>query len=198
MAEWEAHAATLRERFKAAEMLEGESTQLDIDRSNLKRRLQEDHQGRKAALDEAILLIAEAIANLYQDRSGRFVVEATDNGPEFKISIEGDRGGGISNMEIFCFDLALFDVVSKRFGGTGFLIHDSHLFDGVDERQIARALMLGAKTTVGQPLQYIVTMNSDIFFRLPLPDEIDLTKSVLPTRLSDETETGGLFGFRFE
>ena len=84
LAEWEANAATLRERFKAAEILEGESTQLDIDRSNLKRRLQEDHQGRKAALDEAILLIAEAIANLYQDRSGRFVVEATDNGPEFQ------------------------------------------------------------------------------------------------------------------
>jgi hypothetical protein len=89
--------------FPSAEILEGESTQLDIDR--LKRRLQEDHQARKAALDEAILSIAEAISDLYEDRSGRFVVEATDNGPEFRISIEGDRGGGISNMEIFCLDL---------------------------------------------------------------------------------------------
>ena len=148
-------------------------------------------------MDEAILLIAEAIANLYQDRFGRFMVEATENGPEFRISIEGDRGGGISNMEIFCFDLALFEVVSKRFGGPGFLIHDSHLFDGVDERQIARALMLGADVTAGKQLQYIVTMNSDIFDRLPLPDEIDRAKVVLSTRLSDETETGGLFGFRF-
>jgi uncharacterized protein YydD (DUF2326 family) len=198
LAECEATAATLRERFKAAEILEGESTQLDIDRINLKRRLQEDHQGRKPALDEAILLIADAIANLYEDRTGRFVVEATENGPEFRISIEGDRGGGISNMEIFCFDLALFEVVSKRFGGPGFLIHDSHLFDGVDERQIARALMIGADVTAGNQLQYIVTMNSDIFDRLPLSDEIDRTKVVLSTRLSDETETGGLFGFRFE
>ena len=78
------------------------------------------------------------------------------------------------------------------------MIHDSHLFDGVDERQIARALMLGAKATAGKPLQYIVTMNSDIFDRLPLPEEIDRIKLVLSTRLSDETETGGLFGFRFE
>ena len=168
------------------------------DRSNLKRRLQEDHQSRSAALDEAILNCRRTIAELYEDRSGRFVVDATDNGPEFKISIEGDRGGGIANMEIFCFDLALLKVVTKRFGGPKFVIHDSHLFDGVDERQIARALTLGARATSDNGLQYIVALNSDIFNRLPLSTEIDRDKIIIQTRLSDETETGGLFGFRFD
>ena len=42
-------------------------------------------------------------------------------------------------MEIFCFDIALQQIVTKRYGGPGFLIHDSHLFDGVDERQVAGA-----------------------------------------------------------
>ena len=130
--------------------------------------------------------------------SGRFVVDATDNGPEFKISIEGDRGGGIANMEIFCFDLALLKIVTKRFGGPEFLFHDSHLFDGVDERQIARALVLGAQATRDKGLQYIVALNSDIFNRLPLSEEIDREEIVIKTRLSDETETGGLFGFRFD
>ena len=198
LASAEAEAATLRERFKVAGILEGETTQLVIDRVNLQRRLQEDHSSRKVALDEAILLIADAIAELYEDRQGRFVVEATDNGPEFKISIEGDRGGGISNMEIFCLDLALLQIVTKRIGGPEFLIHDSHLFDGVDERQIARALLLGFRATSAGSLQYIVTMNSDIFDRLPLTNEIDRLKAVVPTRLSDETETGGLFGFWFK
>jgi uncharacterized protein YydD (DUF2326 family) len=197
LATLEASAASLRERFKAAEILEGESTQLEIDRSNLKRRLQEDHRQRKIMLDEAILIIAETIGELYGNRSGRFVVEATENGPEFHISIEGDRGGGISNMEIYCLDLTLFKVVTKRLGGPDFLIHDSHLFDGVDERQIASALFLGQRAA-GQNRQYIVTMNSDIFNRLPLAKEVDRSKVVLSTRLSDETETGGLFGFRFE
>jgi len=59
----EASAASLRERFKAAEILEGETTQLQIDRSNLKRRLQEDHQQRRALLDEMILLIAGLLLN---------------------------------------------------------------------------------------------------------------------------------------
>jgi uncharacterized protein YydD (DUF2326 family) len=166
--------------------------------SNLKRRLQEDHQSRSAVLDEAILIVAETIAELYEDRSGRFVVDATDNGPEFKISIEGDRGGGIANMEIFCFDLAVLKVTSNRFGGPEFLVHDSHLFDGVDERQIARALMLGMRAVSDTGLQYIAALNSDIFNRLPLSTEIDRDKIIIPTRLSDATETGGLFGFRFD
>lgn len=199
LANAESDAASLRERFKVAGILEGESTQLVIDRVNLQRRLQEDHSSRKAALDEAILLIADAIAELYEDRQGRFVVEATGNGPEFKISIEGDRGGGISNMEIFCLDLALLQITTRRIGGPEFLIHDSHLFDGVDKRQIARALALGANATSSGSLQYIVTMNSDIFETLPLAEEgLDAQKIVVETRLSDETETGGLFGFWFE
>lgn len=193
----DAQAATLRERFKAAEVLEGESTKLDIDRANLQRRLQEDHHIRSEALTQAILIIADAIAHLYDDRAGRLVVKATDNGPEFRLSIEGDRGGGISNIEIFCFDLALFKVVTARYGGPGFLLHDSHLFDGVDERQVAGALQLGLDVTQGKSLQYIVTMNSDIFARLPLPKTIDPQKVVLDTRLSDAGEAGGLFGFRF-
>lgn len=197
LADADAQAATLRERFKAAEVLEGESTKLEIDRANIQRRLQEDHRIRWDVLAQAILLISESISRLYDDRAGRFVVEATDNGPEFSISIEGDRGGGISNIEIFCFDLALFTIVSARLGGPGFLLHDSHLFDGVDERQIAAALQLGLEATQGKELQYIVTMNSDIFARLPLPEAIDPSRVILDTRLSDAKEDGGLLGFRF-
>ncbi|WP_334026282.1 ABC-three component system protein [Burkholderia gladioli] len=197
LADAEASAASLRGRFKAAEALEGESTGLDIDRANLKRKLQEDHHVREKVLDEAILIIAEAIGDLYDDRAGRLVVGATENGPEFRISIAGDRGGGIANMEIFCFDLTLLQLVAKRYGGPGFLIHDSHLFDGVDERQVAGALRLGKQISENLHQQYIVTMNSDIFDRLPVEKSTDLRAAVLNTRLSDKTEDGGLFGFRF-
>jgi uncharacterized protein YydD (DUF2326 family) len=58
--------------------------------------------------------------------------------------------------------------------------------------------MLGARATRDNDLQYIVAMNSDIFDRLPLSEEIEREKIVIKGRLSDETETGGLFGFRFD
>lgn len=198
LSDMEALASALGERFRAAEMLEGEKTQLEIDRSNLHRRLQQDFQERRSILDEVILVVSELISNLYDDRVGRFEIEATDRGPEFRISIEGDRGGGISNMEVFCLDMALTMLCARKQSGPGFLIHDSHLFDGVDERQIARALETGQKETKRCGFQYIVTMNSDIFDRLPLAETIDRSKAVLATRLSDRTDTGGLFGLRFE
>jgi uncharacterized protein YydD (DUF2326 family) len=40
-------------------------------------------------------------------------------------------------------------------------VHDSHLFDGVDERQVAKALQLGANAARELNFQCIVTMNSD-------------------------------------
>jgi len=41
-------------------------------------------------------------------------------------------------------------------------------------------------------------MNSDIFDRLTLPAASDKQARVLSTRLSDDGEEGGLFGFRFD
>jgi len=197
LADLESEAATLRERFKIAEIMEGQKTELDIDRGNLHKRLQQDFQERRPQLDEAIGFVTEAIADLYEDREGKFEVAATDRGPRFTISIAGDRGTGISSLEIFCLDLALFKINLARGRGPGFLLHDSHLFDGVDERQIAGAIALGSEAVSGTEHQYIVTMNSDIFDRLPLTDDIHVDEVILPTRLSD-TETGGLFGFRFD
>lgn len=198
LAEAEAEAAGLAERFKAAVALESENTQLTIDRASLKRRLQEDHQRRRGTLDQAIRLIGRTIEDLYTDRRGSFEVEATDNGPEFRISIEGDRGGGIASMEIFCLDLALFSLWSDKDRGPGFLIHDSHLFDGVDARQIAIALGLGRDVAAeASDRQYIVALNSDVFESLSAAGT-DFSGAVIKPVLSDQDETTGLFGFRFD
>jgi uncharacterized protein YydD (DUF2326 family) len=192
----EAEHAVLRERFEAAEALERSKAELKVGRIEIQRRLQADYATHRSRLDDIIVRIAELIAELYTNREGYFEVSATDNGPEFSIRIEGDRGTGIRSMEIFCMDIVLYESVRNRFGGPGFLIHDSHLFDGVDARQICAALQIGRRS-VGTGGQYIVTMNSDIYDTLPFPDDFDTTTIVLPTRLSDEKEDSGLFGFRF-
>jgi len=197
LAELESKVANLNEQFKNAKVIEGEDTQLDIDRLSLLKELQHDFSDRQDVIDAAILAVSNTIAKLYNDRDGGFKIKSTNRGPVFEVFIDGDRGEGIGNMEIFCLDLALFELNAKQNRGPGFLIHDSHLFDGVDERQIAQALALAAKTAKQEGLQYIVTMNSDIFDRLPLPKTIDKDKVVLKSRLSDESNSGGLFGFKF-
>jgi uncharacterized protein YydD (DUF2326 family) len=78
-------------------------------------------------------------------------------------------------------------------------VHDSHLFDGVDERQVARALEIGAVMAMEYEFQYIVTMNSDaVPSQEVFEKSFDLYQHVLPVRLTDATEDGGLFGVRFE
>ncbi len=85
---------------------------------------------------------------------------------------------------------------AKRKLGPRFLIHDSHLFDGMDSRQIAKALEIGAEQSKEHGFQYIVTMNSDAVPVEEFSKGFDYNRYVNPVRLSDATETGGLFGVR--
>lgn len=100
-------------------------------------------------------------------------------------------------MKLFCFDTALLRISFDLFSpGPRMLIHDSHLFDGVDSRQVARAFSYGKKIAEEISGQYIVTLNSDEFERANTESKIPLNDFVNPVRLADD-EAGGLFGIRF-
>ena len=186
---------SLRQRFGAAEQLEGTKTELDIERNRLTLRLMRDFTEQRERLSEAILAFEETSKRLYES-AGRMTVEPTTNGPVFQFPMQGSRSKGIKNMQIFCFDMMLMRLCAKRGFGPGFLVHDSHLFDGVDGRQIISAMKVGAETAEELNFQYIVTMNEDDAFKETI-DGFDLKKYVLPVVLTDAKEDGGLFGFRF-
>ena len=191
----EADVESLRQRFEAAEQLEGTKNELDIERNRLTLRLRRDFAEQKERLSEAILAFEEASTMLYES-AGSMTVEETSNGPVFKFPMQGSRSKGIKNMQIFCFDMMLMRLCAKRGIGPGFLVHDSHLFDGVDGRQVVSALKVGAETAVELGFQYIVTMNEDDAFKEKI-DGFDLKDYVLPVVLTDAKEDGGLFGLRF-
>jgi uncharacterized protein YydD (DUF2326 family) len=188
--------AKLTTQYNDALEVEGKSTASKINETTLLSRLQDDLISRKNAVSEAVLAVLEAKNALYGNREGAFEIRPTANGPRFSVSIDGDRSGGISHMEIFCFDYALFKIVSERIGGPGMLIHDSHLFDPVDSRQTATAIEIGAKLADRVQGQYIVMLNSDEFEHLPFSADFDPRPNILPVRL-DDTDRGGLFGIRF-
>ena len=98
-------------------------------------------------------------------------------------------------MQIYCFDMMLSQIASSRGLGPGFLFHDSHLFDPVDSRQVGIALQVGEVLSEQTGVQYITTFNSDK--QLEFEGEFNLSEHVLPVQLTDATETGGIFGFRF-
>ena len=191
----EAEAESLRQRFEAAEQLEGTKNELEIERNRLTLRLRRDFAEQKDRLGEAILAFEETSKHLYES-AGSMTVEETANGPVFQFPMQGSRSKGIKNMQIFCFDMMLMRLCAKRDIGPGFLVHDSHLFDGVDGRQVVSALKVGAETAATLGFQYIVTMNEDDAFKEKI-EGFELSEYLLPVVLTDAKEDGGLFGFRF-
>ncbi len=192
----EAEAEGLRQRLATAERIESTKVELEIERARLLKALQNDLHERQEVISEAILTFEE-LSNALYEKAGSLTISATPNGPTVDVRIDAQRSKGITNMQIFCFDLMLADLATRRGMGPGFLIHDSHLFDGVDERQVAKALQLGADHAAAVGYQYIVTMNSDALPRDGFRSGFDVDAFVRPTKLTDATETGGLFGLRF-
>lgn len=196
LAKEEAQREYLQRRFDAARTLEQSRRQIDQEKAALEDELQSDIDARREQERQASLLFNRFAEYLYGDaRAPHLTFQAKRSHLEIEFKLEADDSTGISNMKLFCFDLT-WAVIAHRAGrGPDFLVHDSKLYDGVDERQVARALELAAQVVREEGMQYIVTMNSD-----------DLTKAermgfeaeahIIEPRL-DDSDDGGLFGFRF-
>jgi uncharacterized protein YydD (DUF2326 family) len=193
----ESHAEAVRQKYSAAEALESGGLKLKVERALLVERLRQDYTEQEKVIEEAVLTFREISSRLYgNDQAGTLTVTPTENGPVFDVHVPGEKSKGVNNMRIFCFDMMLMLLSLRRGRSPGFLIHDSHLFDGVDERQVGKALAIGAEFAERHGFQYIVTMNTDAIPR-EVPAGFNVEDHALPIRLTDSSEDGGLFGFRF-
>lgn len=155
---------------------------------------------RKAAVD-----IFATLSQFLYDEPGELIVGQSKGvaGLSIETDIVGKKSGGKSHMQVFCFDWLLVEASLKQGKFPGFLVHDSHIFDGVDGRQIGLALELAHKKCEELGVQYIVTMNSDDLKKVDRDNdtfdpEVDFNPYdyVIEPVLTDEPG-GGLFGLRF-
>jgi uncharacterized protein YydD (DUF2326 family) len=84
---------------------------------------------------------------------------------------------------------------SQRVPSPNILIHDSTIFDGVDERQIALAIELAAKESQKLGFTYICMFNSDMIPNGEFSPEFDFNSFVKCT-LTDNDD-GNLLGINF-
>ena len=198
IAKEQAQVEVLHEKYGIAQRVERGAAELKAEEAELTLRLQQDFQEQEEVVKEAIVAFEEISKELY-GKGGTFSPTPSAKGPLFEIKMHAQDSPGIANMQVFCFDMMLMELCSRRSMGPGFLIHDSHLFDPVDKRQVASALSVGAQMAAKCSWQYIVMLNSD---QLPAaedrPVNFDLEAHIIPVRLSDKTESGGLFGIRFD
>lgn len=191
-----ANVEALRHRYDAAQALEASARQITAQRLQQQQAVATDLNERREQQAEATLLFSRFARELYGEREAYLRIEAGRENLQITPYIRSDNSRGIGNMVIFCFDLAISVLAHRHGRGPDFLVHDSHLFDGVDERQLVKAFALAAEVSREEGMQYIATINSDDLakaVRLGFDD----SPFVREPRLTDDLEDGGLFGFRF-
>jgi uncharacterized protein YydD (DUF2326 family) len=185
---------TIEAKLAAVKELEQEKAALKIGIATLEQRARANYETRLPERTKAVELFDANSQALYK-APGRLLIDIGDFGFSFGSEIDRKGSTGISNMEIFCYDLMLAERWAAKRPGSITLIHDSNLFADVDDRQVAAALELAAEKAAQMNFQYICTFNSD---KLPQSefskgfDIADFTRM----RLTDETDEGGLLGMR--
>jgi|JI102314A1RNA_FD_contig_51_687640_length_1999_multi_2_in_0_out_0_2 uncharacterized protein YydD (DUF2326 family) len=170
-------------------------SQLKIEREQLFQRARRDYDERAEISHRAIKAFNGHSEALYSE-PGILVIQVEHAGFKFEVEIPRAKSAGIGNMKVFCYDLTLAELWARRATTPGLLVHDSFLFDGVDERQIALALQRAAEVSTEKGFQYICTINSDAIPKSEFDSGFDLDQFVR-LRLTDATPEGCLLGVRF-
>lgn len=182
-------------RIETLRKIEDAKIEYRLESDLLTQRARRDYMERQTQREKAISIFNENSEALYS-APGSLVIDINDNGFKFDVEIERSDSEGVSSMKIFCYDLMLAQLWSEYSPSPKILIHDSTIFEGVDERQVALALELAFRKSREFGFQYICMLNSD---RLPDDDfseGFDINSYARLT-LTDATEDGGLLGFRF-
>jgi uncharacterized protein YydD (DUF2326 family) len=187
----------INKRIEELKKIEESKSIFKIEKERLLQRARHDYQERHIQVERAISLFNSNSRFLY-DVPGRLIIDVGENGFRFRVDIRRDGSEGIGNMKIFCYDLMLAQLWSEHETSPCLLIHDSTIFDGVDERQVALALELADRESRRCGFQYICTFNSDMIPRSEFAADFDLNfDSFVRLTLTDESDEGGLLGIRF-
>lgn len=197
LASQRAERDSLQRRLEATQNLGRRQSEIKLEQLRLQERLRRELGEREEALREITLTFRDVSSALYDEYGTLSIGQGPKGDLRFHIEKHAKESHAVGHMQVFCFDMTLAVLLAKRGAGPGFLLHDSHLFDGADERQKARALSVGASLSAKHGFQYIVTMNSDDMPK-SFQDGFDPAVHRLPVVLTDAAEDGGLFGVRFD
>lgn len=200
---WDAERAKARSEFEAntkqlelAEKIELMKGNLRVRRAEALNKITQEVVESRDLLEDAASLFEEISAQIYSIPA-TLEIKVDKDGLAFEIEHPDLGSLGVRSIQIFTFDLTVALICAKRGAWPGFLIHDSHIFDGVDGRQVARAMEIGGKRLGDIGGQYIVTMNSDDLEKAEIEGNIKFDQCIVKPQL-DDSPAGCLFGIRFE
>lgn len=186
-----------KKRLESAEYIEDSKSRLKIENQELLIKSRQDYNERIKIREQAISLFKANTEFLYPE-SGILTIDLKETGYAFGVEIKSSRSQGVNYMKVFCYDMVLSELGRAKNRYPDFLVHDSTIFDGVDERQVARALMLAQLKCEKLGYQYICLINSDMVPYQEFDDEFtsQFNNNII-LKISDNRENGGLLGIRF-
>ncbi|MEU9057072.1 DUF2326 domain-containing protein [Streptomyces sp. NPDC048384] len=186
VAEIETALATVRDVAQAQE-------DVRLKRAQLRTETVRDLNASRRKLDSVAARFDHMMQELY-GVGGVLTAEVDDLGYKFTLKVSTSASGGVTRMQLLCFDLTLLAEGVGTKHHPGFLIHDSVVFDGVDPRQVAAGLNLIKDTVQQSGAQYICTMNNNDV-PASIRDQKWFQQGTRRTVL--DTEEGGILGTRF-
>jgi uncharacterized protein YydD (DUF2326 family) len=197
VAEKSSRLLSLRQNIKQLFELETEKSKLTIEKEEIFNRAREDFKEREEHLKKIITTFNSNSQFLYSE-GGRLSIDVTKEGYKFDVEIKRANSQGVGYMKVFCYDLAIMEFNATKKGFFKVLVHDSTIFDGVDERQIALALELAQTKSEVCSFQYICTINSDMIpyseFSEEFKAKFDESKIIT---LTDGDAKQSILGIRF-
>lgn len=194
--EAQARLAEVRRRIQHLKELEEGRSQLKIDMETLGQTTRRDMDDRTTAKEQAISLFNANSEALY-DAPGNLVIEVGKNGYRFEVEIPRTGATGIENMKVFCYDLTLTQLWTSKLHHPGLLLHDSPMFDGVDERQKAAAWRRAKAESERLGFQYICMVNTDDIPEGDVMHGMDMRDPSLVRAVLTDQPDGCLLGVRF-
>lgn len=164
-----------------------------VQKAQLRQETARDLSSNRQKLDSVAARFDRMMQDLY-GMGGVLTAEVDDLGFKFTIRVSTSASGGVTRMQLLCFDLTLMAEGAGENHHPGFLIHDSVVFDGVDPRQVAAGLSLVKETVEQVGGQYICTMNSN-----DVPVSVGKSDWFIEgtRRIILDTEEGGILGTSF-
>jgi uncharacterized protein YydD (DUF2326 family) len=188
--------AEVGRRIKQLKELDQGRSQIKIELETLRQTTQQDLEDRSSAKEKAISLFNANSEALYE-APGNLIIEVRKNGYYFDVEIQRTGATGIENMKVFCYDLTLTQLWTEQPNHPGLLLHDSPMFDGVDERQKAAAWARAKDESERLGFQYICMVNTDDIPDKEVMGGLDMHDPKFVRAVLTDQPDGCLLGVRF-
>jgi len=155
-------------------------------------------------IEKNILIFKALTEEFYEHKRAGIEVKSNDginkNRFEIKAKIDDDKGDGVNDVKIFCFDWTL--LLAKHNHKMQFIFHDSRLLSEIDSRQQATLFNVAYEKTTFNNLQYIIAANQNTLDSLKLEmGEAEYNKIIadhIVLELTDESEESKLLGIKID